>query len=115
MIRLLLPFALLVACLCPAAHSQQPTSPHHIGVLFVSWSLESKVAQALREGLREAGYTEKTDVVIEWRTASGDYARLPALAADLVEHKVEVIIVAGTVAAQAVKRATSSIPIVIVN
>ena len=73
------------------------------------------MAQALREGLREAGYAEEKDVVIEWRTASGDYARLPALAADLVERKVEVIVVAGTVAAQAVKRATSTIPIVIVN
>ena len=115
MIRLLLPVALLFAYLYPAAHAQQPTSPHHIGVLFVSWSLESKIAQALREGLREVGYAEEKDVVIEWRTASGDYARLPALAADLVERKVEVIVVAGTVAAQAVKRATSTIPIVIVN
>jgi putative ABC transport system substrate-binding protein len=98
-----------------AADAQQPTSPRHIGVLFVSWSLESKMAQALREGLREAGYAEEKDVVIEWRTASGDYARLPALAANLVERKVEVIVVAGTVAAQAIKRATSTIPVVIVN
>jgi len=58
---------------------------------------------------------EKTCVVIEWRTARGDYAQLPALAADLVERRVEVIVVAGTVAAQATKRATSTIPIVIVN
>jgi len=101
--------------LSSAADAQQPTSPRHIGVLFVSWSLESKMAQALREGLREAGYAEEKDVVIEWRTASGDYARLPALAADLVERKVEVIVAAGTVAAQAIKRATSTIPVVIVN
>jgi len=101
--------------LSSAADAQQPTSPRHIGVLFVSWSLESKMAQALREGLREAGYAEEKDVVIEWRTASGDYARLPALAADLVERKVKVIVVAGTVAAQAIKRATSTIPVVIVN
>jgi len=115
MIRHLLALALLVLCSDLVAHAQQPTLPRHIGVLFVSWSLDSKIAQAFKEGLRDAGYTEKGDVVIEWRTASGDYARLPALAADLVERKVEVIVVAGTVAAQAVKRATSTIPIVIVN
>ena len=118
--RLLLALISLATCLAlcglaTAAEAQKPTSPRRIGVLFVSWSLESKMAQALREGLREAGYAEEKDVVIEWRTASGDYARLPALAADLVERKVEVIVVAGTVAAQAVKRATSTIPIVIVN
>jgi putative ABC transport system substrate-binding protein len=97
------------------AQAQQLPAPHHIGVLFVSWPLEGKIAQALREGLRDMGHEEGGDVVIEWRTASGDYARVPALAADLVERRVEVIIVAGTVAAQAVKRATSTIPIVIVN
>ena len=117
--RLLLPLISLAACLgsfgLSSAADAQPTSPRHIGVLFVSWSLESKMAQALRRGLREAGYAEEKDVVIEWRTASGDYARLPALAADLVERKVEVIVVAGTVAAQAIKRATSTIPVVIVN
>jgi putative ABC transport system substrate-binding protein len=118
--RLLLALISLATCLAlcglaTAAEAQKPTSPRRIGVLFVSWSLESKMAQALREGLREAGYAEEKDVVIEWRTASGDYARLQALAADLVERKVEVIVVGGTVAAQAVKRATSTIPIVIVN
>ena len=51
-------------------------------------------------------------MVIEWRTASGDYARLPELAADLVQRKVDVIVVQSTLAAQAVKRATSTIAIV---
>ena len=50
--------------------------------------------------------------MIEWRTASGDYARLPELAADLVRSKVDVIVVQSTQAAQAAKRATSTIPIV---
>ena len=101
--------------LADLAQAQQSTAPHHIGVLFVSWPLEGKIAQALREGLRDMGHEEGGDVVIEWRTASGDYDRVPALAADLVERRVEVIIVAGTVAAQAVKHATFTIPIVIVN
>ena len=68
--------------------------------------------QAFRQGLRDAGYAEGRDVVIEWRSAGGDYARVPELAADLVQRKVEVIVVTTTVAAQAVKRATSTIPIV---
>ena len=51
-------------------------------------------------------------MVIEWRSANGDYARVPELVADLVQRKVEVIVVESTVAAQAVKRATSTIPIV---
>ena len=51
-------------------------------------------------------------MVIEWRSASGDYARIPELAADLVQRKVDVIVVEATLAAQAVKRATSTIPIV---
>jgi hypothetical protein len=51
-------------------------------------------------------------VVIEWRSANGDYARVSQLAADLVHGKVDVIVVGSTVAAQAVQRATSTIPIV---
>jgi len=95
-----------------SAYAQQPASPRRIGVLLVSFSPESKEAQAFRQGLRDAGYAEGRDVVIEWRFASGDYARLPELVADLVQSKVEVIVVMSTVAAQAVKRATSTIPIV---
>jgi putative ABC transport system substrate-binding protein len=60
----------------------------------------------------DAGYVEGRDVVIEWRSAMGDYARIPELAADLVQRKVDVIVVDSTVATQAVKRATSNIPIV---
>ena len=76
------------------------------------FSPESKEAQAFRQGLRDAGYVEGRDLVIEWRSANGDYARVPQLAADLVQRKVDVIVVDTTVAAQAVKRATSTIPIV---
>jgi putative ABC transport system substrate-binding protein len=51
-------------------------------------------------------------VVIEWRSASGDYARLPELAADLVQRKVDVIVVETTLATRELMRATSTIPIV---
>ena len=53
-------------------------------------------------------------MVIEWRSVSGDYARVPELVAELAQRKVEVIVVTTTIAAQAVKHATSTIPIVMV-
>ena len=94
--------AALVACLgsfglASAADAQQPASPRRIGVLLVAFSPESKEAQAFRQGLRDAGYAEGRDVVIEWRSANGDYARVPELVADLVQRKVDVIVVDSTV------------------
>ena len=93
-------------------YAQQPASPRRIGVLLVIFSPESKEAQAFREGLRVANYAEGRDVVIEWRSADGDYEKIPGLVADLVQRKVDVIVVETTLAAQLAKRATSSIPIV---
>jgi putative ABC transport system substrate-binding protein len=98
--------------LANAADPQQLVSPRLIGVLLVEFSLQSKEAQAFRQGLRDAGYTEGRDVVIEWRSANGDYARIPELAADLIRHKADVIVVDSTPGAQAVKRATFTMPIV---
>ena len=101
-----------VFCLPVKAYPQQPASPRLIGVLLVESSLESKEVQAFQQGLLEAGYSEGRDMVIEWRSANGDYGRVPELAADLVQRKVDVIVVDSTPGAQAVKRATSTIPIV---
>lgn len=99
-------------CLPLKAYSQKPALPRRIGVLLVIFSPESKEAQAFRQGLRDAGYEEGRDVIIEWRNANGDYDRIPGLVADLVQRKVEVIVVETTLAAQTIKRATSTIPIV---
>ena len=98
--------------LTSAADAQQATAPRRIGVLLVGPSPDSKEAQAFRRGLRDAGHAEGRDIVIEWRSAAGDYARAPELAADLVQSKVDVIVVNSTLAARAVRRATSTIPIV---
>ena len=94
------------------AGAQQTASRRRIGVLFVLLSPAGKEAQAFRQGLRDASYVEGRDVVIEWRSANGDYARLPQLAADLAERKVDVIVADTTPATQAAQRATSTIPIV---
>ena len=79
-----------------------------------SWSSHPRARRRrqFRQGLRDAGYAEGRDVVIEWRSANGDYARVPELVADLVQRKVDVIVVDSTVATRAAKRATSTIPIV---
>jgi putative ABC transport system substrate-binding protein len=95
-----------------SAEAQPPASRRPIGVLLVLLSPEGKEAQAFRQRLRDAGYVEGRDVVIEWRSANGDYARLPQLAADLVERRVDVIVTDTTPATRAAQRATSTIPIV---
>ena len=66
-----------------------------------------------REGLREAGQTEEETAAIEFRWANGEYNRLPDLAADLIEHRVSVIVTSGgNASAPAAKTATTTLPIV---
>jgi len=95
-----------------AARAQQVSSVPRIGVLLVGLSPESKEAKQFRLGLRDAGYSEGRDAVIEWRSANGDYDRVPALVADLLQRKVDVIVQDSTVGTELTKRATSKIPIV---
>src|SRR4029453_11472774 len=62
--------------------------------------------------LRDAGYSEGRDIVIEWQSARGDYDRVRGLVADFVRSKIDVIVVDSTVGAQVAKQATPTIPIV---
>jgi putative tryptophan/tyrosine transport system substrate-binding protein len=94
-----------------AARAQQRVA-RRIGFLLVGLSPESKEAKQFRLGLRDAGYSEGRDVVIEWRSAKGDYDRVPELVADLVGAKVDVIVQDSTIGTEVTKRATSTIPIV---
>ena len=95
-----------------ATHAQQAQSPRHIGVLLVGLSPDSKEVRHFRLGLRDAGYSEGRDVVIEWRSANGDYDRVPELVADLVRSKIDVMVMDSTIGTEVAKRATSTIPIV---
>jgi putative ABC transport system substrate-binding protein len=84
-----------------------------LGFLGVSTAARfERFLQALRRGLREHGYVEGRNLVIEFRWAEGQYDRLPALAAELVQLKPDVIITHGTPGTLALKQATSTIPIV---
>ena len=94
-----------------AARAQQRAARRH-RFLLVGLSPESKEAKHFRLGLRDAGYSEGRDVVIEWRSAKGDYDRVPELVADLVGAKVDVIVQDSTIGTEVTKRATSTIPIV---
>lgn len=95
-----------------AAHGQQMRTPRRVGVLLVGLSPESKEAKQFRLGLRDLGYTEGHDLLLEWRSANGNYDRVPALIASLLEKKVEVIVQDSTVGTELTKRATSNVPIV---
>ena len=95
------------------AEAQQPTKIPRIGFLGATpSSVISDRVEAFRQGLRELGYVEGKNIVIEWRHADGKSDRLPALAAELVNLKVDVIVTSGPTATRPAKEATSSIPIV---
>ena len=98
----------------PLAVRAQKSAIPVIGFLSgISFNANAQQASAIRQGLRKSGYVEGQNVTIEYRSANGQYDRLPALAADLVSRQVAVIIAVGsTKSPQAARAATSTIPIV---
>ena len=105
----------IVAAWPLAARAQQPAKIPRIGFLGNSTAtMEANLIGPLRDGLRELGYEEGRNVIIEFRWANGKYDQFPALVAELLAAKVDVIITAGTPATLAIKKATSTVPLVFI-
>jgi len=104
----------LTLALVDRAEGQQPSKVPRIGYLTgAAPDGQLDRIEAFRQGLRELGYVEGKNIVIEWRSAEGKLDRLPARAAELVRLKVDIIVTAGPLATRAAKEATNTIPIVI--
>jgi putative ABC transport system substrate-binding protein len=95
-----------------ATEAQQAAKVSRIGYLGLNRATNPHLLEAFRQGLRDLGYVEGRNVVIEYRDAEGKPERLPALAAELVALKVDVLVAQPTVAALAAKQATRTLPIV---
>jgi len=109
-----LTFSVVIAPL--AAGAQQAAKVARIGYLTVNLAAAPpSLLEAFRQGLRDLGYVEGRDIVIEYRDAGGKAERLPALAAELVALKVDVIMAGSTPHALAAKQATKTIPIVFLS
>ena len=111
--KLRLAFVLLIACAVPpAAGAQQAGKVWRTGYLTGGFRDVPGSNPSLAPGLRELGYVEGRNITLEIRYAGGRTERFPALAAELVNLKVDVLVAASTPAALAAKQATNTIPIV---
>ncbi len=108
---LIVTLAILVVPLAAAA--QEGRRAYRIGLLGVASASDVAGLVALRQGLRDLGYDEGKNLVIEYRWAEGNYDRLPGFAAELVRLKVDVLVTYGTPGALAAKQATTTIPVVV--
>lgn len=106
----------MLLSLCASASAQQPKKVPRIGYLgAASYSANRARVEALRQGLREAGYSEGKNIIIEYRYAEEKFDRIPVLAAELVRLNVDVIVSGGSSATRPAKEATATIPIVMTN
>src|SRR5262245_43749976 len=109
-LMLTLALSLLVAPL--AIEAQPPTKVSRIGVLIPGASLPSLRWETCQQSLRDLGYVEGQNLVIEYRYAEHNLERLPDLAAELVRLPVDLIVASETTATRAAQHATSTIPII---
>ena len=106
-------FVVVLLAVAVIAEAQQPKQLPRIGYLAANFpSTNPARIEAFRQGLRDLGYVEGKSIVIEWRYAEGKPDRLPALAAELVRLKVDVIVSAGPPPTRSAKQATATIPFV---
>src|SRR5271170_1998289 len=99
------------------AFAQQQGKVWRVGFLLARRRAlgETDYYRAFPRGMRELGYVEGQNLVIEWRSAEGKFERLPDLAAELVQLKLDVIVTGGTAATSAAQKATTTVPIVMVS
>jgi putative ABC transport system substrate-binding protein len=106
--------AAILLAIAVMAEAQQTKTIPRIGILnSATRSSSSKDIHAFREGLRDLGYAEEKNIILEYRFADGDRRRLATLASELVQLKVDAILASGTQTAIAAKQATTTIPIVV--
>jgi len=105
-------FAVLLALsVSPRASAQERAPVERIAVILSAFPTQSPEVQQFRLGLR-LGYVEGRDVVVTWRSAEGDYARVPAMIEAAMAENPAVIVVEGTIAAQGLKQTNSRVPVV---
>ncbi len=114
-VAILMTLALSLLCAPLAVEAQLPSKVARVGFLQVTSPRSASFVQAFEQGLRDLGYVEGQNLVIEFRTAEGNVERLPALAAEFVQRQVDVLVAGGPEAVlRAARDATSTIPIVMV-
>ena len=112
-IGLLLSTTVVLSSMPRESGAQPAGKVYRVGFLGNSTAaLEANLVGPFREGLRDLGYVEGRNIVIEYRWAEGKYERFPQLIAELLALKIDVIVAAGTPAALAVKQATATVPLV---
>jgi len=103
----------LLFALCSAAPAQQPKKLPRVGYLAaVSATADAPRLEAFRQGLRELGYVEGQNIIVEYRHQDRDFERLPDIAGELVALNIDALVAVTTNAALAAKKATAAIPIV---
>jgi putative ABC transport system substrate-binding protein len=109
-------FVMVLLAVAVMAEAQQPAKLQKIGYLSgVYPSAEAARRDAFTHGLRELGYVEGKNIVIEYRYSEGKYERLNALMGDLLHHRPDIIVTGGGPSTRVAKQATSTIPIVMTN
>jgi putative ABC transport system substrate-binding protein len=111
MLLVLLGLSLLMPAVPAGAQS---TKPPRIGVLLSGFSIQSPETEQFREALRTLQYEEGKNIVLEWRSAEGNYSNLPRLLYEIIQSRPDILVVEGTVAALQIKQANLGIPVVMV-
>src|SRR5499426_319728 len=107
--------AVVLLAVAVVAEAQQPKKVARIGFLAATTAASPARFEAFRQALRELGYVEGKNIVIEWRRAEGKFDQLPDLATELIRLKVDVIVTAGGASTRPAKEATVTIPIVMAS